>query len=187
MINRKTVSAHLCLSHLSSEREGRSGQIPKICRGRCRLSSASREQIWMQLPAPKRGEIVRQIGDALRGNLQYLCRLLSLEMGKILPEGIREVQLWNPLGVLGVITSFSFPYAVLGCEDVETSALGTWVSRFASSKVEKGADLAGMSTIIGILDQCLSISRRLVFELPSIFASYAFRWEWQKVLLSELF
>lgn len=45
-----------------------------------------------QVPAPKRGEIVRQIGDALRGKLQPLGRLVSLEMGKILPEGIGEVQ-----------------------------------------------------------------------------------------------
>lgn len=45
-----------------------------------------------QIPAPKRGEIVRQIGDALRGKLHELGRLVSLEMGKILPEGIGEVQ-----------------------------------------------------------------------------------------------
>jgi acyl-CoA reductase-like NAD-dependent aldehyde dehydrogenase len=42
--------------------------------------------------APKRGEIVRQIGDELRKNLDPLGRLISLEMGKILPEGIGEVQ-----------------------------------------------------------------------------------------------
>ncbi|EEF27914.1 aldehyde dehydrogenase, putative [Ricinus communis] len=49
-------------------------------------------KIWMQVPAPKRGDIVRQIGDALRVKLQQLGRLVSLEMGKILPEGIGEVQ-----------------------------------------------------------------------------------------------
>ena len=46
----------------------------------------------VQIPAPKRGEIVRQIGDALRAKLHHLGRLVSLEMGKILPEGIGEVQ-----------------------------------------------------------------------------------------------
>ncbi|CAD6266378.1 unnamed protein product [Miscanthus lutarioriparius] len=45
-----------------------------------------------KIPAPKRGEIVRQIGDALRAKLHHLGTLVSLEMGKILPEGIGEVQ-----------------------------------------------------------------------------------------------
>ncbi|KAK6264290.1 hypothetical protein SCA6_019724 [Theobroma cacao] len=115
-------------------------------------------KIWMQVPAPKRGDIVRQIGDSLRTKLQQLGRLVSLEMGKILPEGIGEVQqqdlatklkvlkeiidmcdfavglsrqlngsvipserpnhmmleMWNPLGIVGVITAFNFPCAVLG-------------------------------------------------------------------------
>ncbi|CAM8887906.1 unnamed protein product [Rhodiola kirilowii] len=49
-------------------------------------------KVWIQIPAPKRGDIVRQIGDALRTKLHQLGRLVSLEMGKILPEGIGEVQ-----------------------------------------------------------------------------------------------
>lgn len=36
---------------------------------------------WVELPAPKRGEIVRQIGDALRKKLVPLGQLVSLEMG----------------------------------------------------------------------------------------------------------
>ncbi|XP_043199394.1 alpha-aminoadipic semialdehyde dehydrogenase-like [Amphibalanus amphitrite] len=49
-------------------------------------------QVWADLPVPKRGEIVRQIGDALRRYLDPLGRLVSIEMGKIVPEGIGEVQ-----------------------------------------------------------------------------------------------
>ncbi|XP_078009224.1 alpha-aminoadipic semialdehyde dehydrogenase isoform X2 [Phascolarctos cinereus] len=45
-----------------------------------------------QMPAPKRGEIVRQIGEALRQKIQILGNLVSLEMGKILVEGVGEVQ-----------------------------------------------------------------------------------------------
>jgi len=49
-------------------------------------------QIWRQMPAPKRGEIVRQFGDKLRENKQALGELVTLEMGKILQEGLGEVQ-----------------------------------------------------------------------------------------------
>jgi len=48
--------------------------------------------VRVQKPAPYRGEIVRQIGDALRAKREPLGRLVSLEMGKILSEGIGEVQ-----------------------------------------------------------------------------------------------
>jgi aldehyde dehydrogenase (NAD+) len=47
---------------------------------------------WRRVPAPKRGEIVRQIGDALRARKQELGALVSLETGKIRAEGEGEVQ-----------------------------------------------------------------------------------------------
>jgi aldehyde dehydrogenase (NAD+) len=47
---------------------------------------------WRQWPAPRRGEVVRQIGDALRTNKEYLGKLVSYEMGKSLQEGYGEVQ-----------------------------------------------------------------------------------------------
>lgn len=129
-------------------------------------------KIWMQIPAPKRGEIVRQIGEALRAKLQLLGRLVSLEMGKILPEGIGEVQeiidmcdyavglsrqlngsiipserpnhmmmeVWNPLGIVGVITAFNFPCAVLGWNACIALVCGNCV-------VWKGASTTPLITI----------------------------------------
>ncbi|HRO18021.1 MAG TPA: aldehyde dehydrogenase family protein, partial [Ferruginibacter sp.] len=47
---------------------------------------------WRNWPAPKRGEIVRQIGEALRVNKAALGQLVSYEMGKSLQEGLGEVQ-----------------------------------------------------------------------------------------------
>lgn len=104
------------------------------------------KQKWAATPAPLRGEIVRQIGVALREKKDALGALTTLEMGKIRSEGLGEVQeyidicdmatgmsrtisgkvipserpehwmmeVWNPLGIVGVITAFNFPVAVSG-------------------------------------------------------------------------
>ncbi|MGV3587611.1 MAG: aldehyde dehydrogenase family protein [Adhaeribacter sp.] len=48
--------------------------------------------VWRKVPAPKRGDIVRQIGNKLRENKEALGRLVSYEMGKIVQEGLGEVQ-----------------------------------------------------------------------------------------------
>ncbi|OJV51520.1 MAG: aldehyde dehydrogenase family protein [Bacteroidetes bacterium 43-16] len=47
---------------------------------------------WKMMPAPKRGEIVRQFGDSLRAKKDSLGALVSYEMGKSLQEGLGEVQ-----------------------------------------------------------------------------------------------
>lgn len=102
--------------------------------------------IWRDLPAPKRGMIVREMREALNEKIGALGALVSLEVGKILPEGVGEVQeyidvcdyaiglsrmlngsvipserpghfmmeVWNPLGLVGVISAFNFPAAVYG-------------------------------------------------------------------------
>jgi len=47
---------------------------------------------WRLVPAPKRGDIVRQIGNKLREFKEPLGKLVSYEMGKIMQEGLGEVQ-----------------------------------------------------------------------------------------------
>ncbi|MEA3190982.1 MAG: aldehyde dehydrogenase [Thermoplasmata archaeon] len=49
-------------------------------------------QRWRLVPAPQRGELVRRWGERLRAQKEDLGRLVSLEMGKSLPEGLGEVQ-----------------------------------------------------------------------------------------------
>lgn len=54
--------------------------------------AAAAFKIWRNWPAPKRGDVVRQIGDAIRLNKENLGKLVSYEMGKSLQEGLGEVQ-----------------------------------------------------------------------------------------------
>jgi aldehyde dehydrogenase (NAD+) len=54
--------------------------------------AAAAFQSWRLVPAPRRGEIVRQLGEELRAHKEPLGQLVSLEMGKILTEGLGEVQ-----------------------------------------------------------------------------------------------
>ena len=59
-----------------------------------RVATAAHEAFskWRMVPAPKRGELVRALGNELRAHKEALGRLVSLEMGKILSEGLGEVQ-----------------------------------------------------------------------------------------------
>lgn len=47
---------------------------------------------WRAVPAPKRGELIRLFGEVLRENKEDLGKLVTLECGKILTEGLGEVQ-----------------------------------------------------------------------------------------------
>ena len=47
---------------------------------------------WRMVPAPKRGEIVRQMGEELRKYKEPLGKVVSYEMGKVYQEGLGEVQ-----------------------------------------------------------------------------------------------
>lgn len=99
---------------------------------------------WRNVPAPRRGELIRLFGDELRTHKEVLGKLVTIEAGKILQEGLGEVQemidicdfavglsrqlygltiaserpahrmmeVWHPIGVVGVISAFNFPVAV---------------------------------------------------------------------------
>jgi aldehyde dehydrogenase (NAD+) len=97
---------------------------------------------WRSVPAPRRGEAIRLLGEALRVAKDDLGALVTLENGKIKAEGLGEVQemidiadfavgqsrmlygntmhserpqhrmyeQWHPLGVVGIISAFNFPW-----------------------------------------------------------------------------
>jgi aldehyde dehydrogenase (NAD+) len=77
------VDGRLIASVFGSDREGYDAAVAKA-------QEAFLE--WRTWPAPKRGEVVRQIGERLRELKEPLGRLVSYEMGKSLQEGLGEVQ-----------------------------------------------------------------------------------------------
>jgi aldehyde dehydrogenase family 7 member A1 len=81
---------------------------------------------WKFIPAPKRGEIVRQIGDELRKKRDNLGKLISLEMGKILAEGIGEVQEFIDICDYAVGLSRMFEGKVLPSERAGHVLLENW-------------------------------------------------------------
>eukprot|EP00003_Mantamonas_plastica_P030410 TRINITY_DN7541_c0_g1_i1.p1 TRINITY_DN7541_c0_g1~~TRINITY_DN7541_c0_g1_i1.p1 ORF type:complete len:438 (+),score=162.53 TRINITY_DN7541_c0_g1_i1:49-1362(+) len=78
------------------------------------------------MPAPKRGEIVRQIGDALRKNLEALGKLTSLQVGKIEAEGIGEVQEFIDMCDYAVGLSRMFAGQVIPSEREKHVILERW-------------------------------------------------------------
>ncbi|MBI4601401.1 MAG: aldehyde dehydrogenase family protein [Planctomycetes bacterium] len=71
------------------------GRVCSTTAGEHRLAvgaAASELVRWRAVPAPRRGELVREIGEALRARKRALGRLVSEEAGKILSEGEGEVQ-----------------------------------------------------------------------------------------------
>ncbi|KAG8036195.1 hypothetical protein G9C98_004775 [Cotesia typhae] len=81
---------------------------------------------WSSLPAPARGEIVRQIGDELRRNLKPLGQLVSLEMGKILAEGVGEVQEYIDICDYAVGLSRMLPGNLFPSERKDHALLEKW-------------------------------------------------------------
>lgn len=93
---------------------------------RCVEAAKKGYEQWSELTAPKRGDIVRQIGDALRAKLVPLGKLVSLEMGKIVPEGIGEVQEFIDICDFAVGLSRTYSGSVIPSERTGHVLLETW-------------------------------------------------------------
>ena len=60
--------------------------------GHAAAAASAAFEVWRSVPAPRRGELVRLLGEELRAAKEPLARLVTLESGKILQEGLGEVQ-----------------------------------------------------------------------------------------------
>eukprot|EP00092_Neocalanus_flemingeri_P065917 GFUD01080231.1.p1 GENE.GFUD01080231.1~~GFUD01080231.1.p1 ORF type:complete len:561 (-),score=159.29 GFUD01080231.1:193-1821(-) len=92
----------------------------------CVVEAEKAWQMWADVPAPHRGEIVRQIGHELRENLEPLGKLVSLEMGKIVPEGVGEVQEYVDICDYAVGLSRMFSGKVIPSERPGHALLEQW-------------------------------------------------------------
>jgi len=83
-------------------------------------------KIWSDVPAPERGEIVRQIGEALREKKTLLGNLEALEVGKIAVEGAGEVQEYIDICDYAVGLSRMIPGSVFPSERRSHVLLENW-------------------------------------------------------------
>lgn len=93
---------------------------------RCAKNAIRAQQEWQLTPAPTRGEIVRQIGNALRERKAELGALLSLEMGKILAEGLGEVQEFIDVCDFAMGLSRQLPGQVVPSERAQHALVEAW-------------------------------------------------------------
>ncbi len=74
-------------SHIGSVAEATASDIDRAC-----ANANKAFHNWRTVPAPRRGELVRLFGNALREHKENLARLVTIECGKPLSEGLGEVQ-----------------------------------------------------------------------------------------------
>ncbi len=82
--------------------------------------------IWRSVPAPERGHLVRLLGEKVREHKQPLGRLISIEMGKILQEGLGEVQEVIDICEFAVGLSRQLYGLSIASERAEHKLLETW-------------------------------------------------------------
>jgi len=79
-------------SPISGEAIGQVVETPPAGVAQAVADARAASVAWRTVPAPRRGELVRLLGDELRAHKAALGRLVSIEVGKIASEGLGEVQ-----------------------------------------------------------------------------------------------
>jgi Aldehyde dehydrogenase family len=92
----------------------------------CVRSATAAYEEWKNIPAPQRGDIIRQVGDELRKFREPLGKLISLEMGKIVPEGVGEVQEFIDICDYAVGLSRTYAGQILPSERKEHVIIENW-------------------------------------------------------------
>jgi aldehyde dehydrogenase (NAD+) len=114
----KSPSTGELLSRIEQASEADYGQVV--------AQSIKAFELWRAMPAPKRGEVVRLVGQALREKKEMLGRLVSLEMGKILTEGLGEVQEMIDIADFAVGLSRTFAGPTLQSERPRHRMMEQW-------------------------------------------------------------
>ena len=81
---------------------------------------------WRKVPAPRRGEFVRLLGEELRANKEALGRLVTIEAGKIISEGLGEVQEMIDIADLAVGLSRQLYGLTMGSERADHRLMEQW-------------------------------------------------------------
>jgi aldehyde dehydrogenase family 7 protein A1 len=92
----------------------------------CLESMMEAQESWAATPPPKRGDVIRQIGNKLRDNLDDFGALVTLEMGKIKSEGVGEVVEYIDMCDLAAGMSRQLPGQVFTSERFEHTMLEQW-------------------------------------------------------------
>ena len=82
--------------------------------------------VWRNVPPPRRGELVRALGEELRSGAAELGRLVTLETGKILSEGLGEVQEMIDICSLAVGLSRQLEGRTIASERADHRMMETW-------------------------------------------------------------
>jgi aldehyde dehydrogenase (NAD+) len=82
--------------------------------------------IWRSVPAPRRGELVRVLGEELRAEISSLGRLVTIETGKLLSEGFGEVQEMIDICVFAAGLSRQLTGLTIACERTDHRMMETW-------------------------------------------------------------
>ena len=81
---------------------------------------------WRTVPAPRRGELVRVLGEELRAEIETLGRLVTIETGKLLSEGFGEVQEMIDICVFAAGLSRQLAGLTIASERADHRMMETW-------------------------------------------------------------